>query len=317
MTIRRSRTATGIANRIATGIAMAFAMVAAQPLSAAGGGGGGGGSGMPSKSTPQYDPAAEYQKGVAAYKAQNFKGAATAFKRVTDAIPKNAPAQYLLGSSLYQQGDFKKAKKPLEMAVKYDATLIEAQRDLGVVYAKLGDAAKAAAQRDALAAMKGACPAPCAKAGQLDAAIAAVAAAVGGNPQALAPSRRPGSPEDADKVYVVAVALINEGHYEDAIVRLEDAVWSDGPHPDLMTYLGFANRKLKRYDAARAWYEQALAVAPRHRGALEYYGELKLELGDLAGARAHLARLDRICGFGCYQADELRQWIAESSPSAS
>ena len=308
MTILRSGTATGIA--------IAIAMVAAQPLSAAGGGGGGG-SGMPSESTPQYDPAAEYQKGVAAYKAQDFKGAATAFKHVTDAIPKNAPAQYLLGSSLYQQGDFKKAKKPLEMAVKYDATLIDAQRDLGVVYAKLGDAAKAAARRDALAAMKSACTAPCAKTGQLDAAIAAVTAAVGGNPQALMPSRRPGSPEDADQVYVVAVGLINEGHYEDAIVRLEAAVWSDGPHPDLMTYLGFANRKLKRYDAARAWYEQALAVAPRHRGALEYYGELKLELGDLAGARAHLARLDRICGFGCYQADELRQWIAESSRSAS
>ena len=308
MTILRSGTATGIA--------IAIALVAVQPLSAAGGGGGGG-MGMPSESTPQYDPAVEYQKGIAAYQARDFKGSATAFKHVTDVVPKNAPAQYLLGSSFLLQGDFKKAKKPLEMAVKHDATLIEAQRDLGVAYAKLGDAAKATARRDALAAMKSACTVPCAKTGQLDAAIAAVAAAVGGNPQALAPSRRPGSPENADKVYVVAVGLINEGHYEDAIVRLEDAVWSDGPHPDLMTYLGFANRKLKRYDAARAWYEQALAVAPGHRGALEYYGELKLELGDLAGAREHLARLDRICGFGCYQADELRQWIAESSRSAS
>ena len=308
MTILRSGTATGIA--------IAIALVAVQPLSAAGGGGGGG-MGMPSESTPQYDPAVEYQKGIAAYQARDFKGSATAFKHVTDVVPKNAPAQYLLGSSFLLQGDFKKAKKPLEMAVKHDATLIEAQRDLGVVYAKLGDAAKATARRDALAAMKSACTVPCAKTGQLDAAIAAVAAAVGGNPQALAPSRRPGSPENADKVYVVAVGLINEGHYEDAIVRLEDAVWSDGPHPDLMTYLGFANRKLKRYDAARAWYEQALAVAPGHRGALEYYGELKLELGDLVGAREHLARLDRICGFGCYQADELRQWIAESSRSAS
>ena len=305
-------------SRLVTGVALAIAMVGAQPLHASGGGsGGGGGMGMPSESTPQYDPAAEYQKGVAAYQARDFKGSATAFKHVTDAVPKNAPAQYLLGSSFLLQGDFKKAKKPLEMAVKYDATMIEAQRDLGIAYARLGEAAKAAAQRDALAAMKGACASPCAKAVQFDAAIAAVATAVGGNPQALAPSHRPGSPEDADKVYVAAVALINEGKYADAIVRLEDAVWSDGPHPDLMTYLGFANRKLKRYDAARAWYEQALAVAPQHRGALEYYGELKLELGDLTGARAHLARLDRICGFGCYQADELRLWIVESGRSAS
>ena len=304
-------------HRVRFAIGAAIALLATPPLSAAGGGGGGGGGGLPSESTPQYDPAAEYQKGVAAYKAKDFKGAGTAFRHVTEMLPKNAPAQYLLGSSLFQQGDFKKAKKPLEMAVKLDPTLIDAQRDLGVVYAKLGDAAKAAVQRDALAAMKAACTTPCAKAAQFDAAIAAVVAGIGGAPKAVGMTRPLGTPESADAVYVAAVGLINEGHYEAAIGKLEDAVWSDGPHPDLMTYLGFANRKLKRYDAARAWYEQALAVAPRHRGALEYYGELKLELGDLAGAREHLARLDRICGFGCNQADELRQWIAESRRSAS
>ena len=305
-------------SRFMTGVGVAIGLLGAAPvLAAGGGGGGGGGGGMPSETTPRYDPAAEYQKGIAAYQAKDFKGAASAFKRVTEVVPKNAPSQYLLGSSLLLQGDFKKAKKPLELAVKYDVTLIDAQRDLGIAYARLGETAKAAAQRDALAAMKGACAAPCAKAGQFDSAIAAVTAAVGGTPQALAPSQRPGSPQAADEVYVAAVGLINEARYPEAIARLEDAVWSDGPHPDLMTYLGFANRKLKRYDAARAWYEQALAVAPAHRGALEYYGELKLELGDLAGARLHLARLDRICGFGCQQADELRQWIAESGRSAS
>ena len=303
---------------LATSIAFALGVAVAPPVSAAGGGGGGGGGGgMPSESLPRYDPAAEYQKGVAAYRAQDFKGAATAFKRVTDAVPKNAPAQNLLGSSHLLQGDFKKAKKPLELAVKYDATMIDAQRDLGIAYAKLGDAAKATAQRDALAAMKLACAAPCANAGQFDAAIAAVVAAVGGSPLALAPSPRPGTSVDADAVYVAAVGLINESRFPEAIALLEAAVWSDGPHPDLTTYLGFANRKLGRFDAARAWYEQALAVAPEHRGALEYYGELKLELGDVAGARAHLARLDRICGFGCQQADELRQWIAESGRSTS
>lgn len=94
-------------------------------------------------------------------------------------------------------------------------------------------------------------------------------------------------------------------------------MWAAGPHPDVLTYLGFANRKLKRYDAAEAYYREALAIAPAHRGALEYYGELKLERGDVAGARAHLAKLEAICGFGCHEVDELKRWIAAGRASAS
>jgi len=294
------------------------AALTAAPLAAAGGGGGGGGGmSTPSQETPRYDPAVEYQNGVSAFRGGDFEAAASAFKRVVDVVPKNPQAQYLLGSSLLQQSDFKKAKKPLEAAVKYDKTMIDAQRDLGIVYAKLGEAPKAAAQRDALSAMQTTCGSTCASAGQLQAAVAAVDAALGGSPQAMRPFVLPGTPEEADVVYVEAVGMINEGRYEQAIERLRLAVWNDGPHPDLMTYLGFANRKLKRYDEARGWYEQALAVAPRHRGALEYYGELKLELGDVAGARAHLARLDTLCAFGCQQADELRLWIPQAGRTAS
>ncbi len=295
--------------------------IAGQPLlseSGGGGGSGGSGGGMPSENTPQYDPAAEYQKGAAAFTAHDFKAAATAFKRVVDVVPKHAPAQYLLGASYLGQGDFKKAKRPLEAALKLDPAMLDAQRDLAIAYARGGDAAKAAVQREALIARKTACAGACADAARIDAALAAVDAALAGAPpQALGPSHAIGAPGAVDAAYVAAVGLINEGRYEPAIAVLDEAVWRSGPHPDLLTYLGFANRKLKRYDAARGWYEEALAVAPQHRGALEYYGELKLELGDLSGARAHLARLDTLCGFGCQQADELRRWIRESGRSAS
>ena len=139
----------------------------------------------------------------------------------------------------------------------------------------------------------------------------------GAPPQALGPSHPIAPLASIDALYVSAVSKINEHRYEEAIAELEGSLWAAGPHPDVLTYLGFANRKLKRYDEARRWYEMALAVAPTHRGALEYYGELKLELGDAAGARAHLARLDALCGFGCQQADELRRWIREAGKSAS
>lgn len=293
---------------------------ATQPLlsEAGGGGGGGGGTSLPSDSAPQYDPVAEYQKGAAAFSAHDYKRAATAFKRVVDVLPKHAPAQYLLGASYLGQGDFKKARKPIETAVKLDANLIDAQRDLGVTYAGLGDMPKATAQRAALAQLKAACAGACADAAKLDAGLAAIDAALAGAPpQAMAMPGGIGAPGSIDRDYVSAVSLVNEGKYQPAVDTLERAVWRAGPHPDLLTYLGFANRKLKRFDVARGWYQEALAVAPTHRGALEYFGELKLETGDAAGAQAHLARLDRLCGFGCQQADELRRWIREAHQSAS
>ena len=31
--------------------------------------------------------------------------------------------------------------------------------------------------------------------------------------------------------------------------------------------------------------------------------------GDIAGARLMLARLDKLCAYGCADAEELRRWI--------
>ena len=48
-----------------------------------------------------------------------------------------------------------------------------------------------------------------------------------------------------------------------------------------------------------------------HRGATEYYGELKVERGDIKGAKLMLSKLDGLCSFGCVDAEVLRQWIAK------
>lgn len=299
-------------------IALILSSAVYGPALANGGGGGGGGvASIPSESAPRYDAVEEYQKGVLAFQGKDFKAAVTAFGRVVKVAPRHAPAQYLLGASYVGQGDFKKARKPLEAAVKADPALLDAQRDLGVTYARLGDVAKAAAQLAVITQSRTACAATCPEAARLDAAVAAIEAAVAGAPPvALGPA--PAAPlASVDAAYVSAVSLINEGRYESAIAGLEAALWRAGPHPDLLTYLGFANRKLQRYGEAREWYEMALAVEPDHRGALEYFGELKLETGDLVGAKAHLARLDALCGFGCQQADELREWIEGPGRSAT
>lgn len=296
-------------------LAFALALVSVPAFSA--GGGGGGGAAMPSESAPQYDPVAEYRKGAEAYQAKDYKTAAKAFQHVVAVVPAHAPAQYLLASSYIGLGDFKKARKPLELAIKADPSMLDAQRDLGVTYAKLGETAKAQAQRDKIAALKASCAGTCSQAKQIDAALADIDAALAGAaPQTLGPSRSVPSMANVDATYVQAVSLINEGKYGPAITLLQDSLWDAGPHPDLLTYLGFANRKLQHFDTATAWYGAALAVAPNHRGALEYYGELKLERGDRAGALQHLARLERLCGFGCQQADQLRAHISKDAASA-
>jgi tetratricopeptide (TPR) repeat protein len=243
------------------------------------------------------------------------------FKKVSGAVPKDAAAHYLLGASYMGMNDYKKALKPLQNAVKYNNNMIEAHRDLGMVMSKLGMKGKAAAELVDLSKRQATCETTkCADSAKLVDAISKLKAAMAdGTTSAMAAPAdiRLAAARSADATYVTAVSLINEKRYDEAIAYLQDARWAAGPHPDILVYLGFANRKLHRYDQAEEYYQTALDIFPNHRGALEYYGELKLERGNVAGARANLARLDKICGFGCYEADELRRWINEGAPSAS
>lgn len=278
---------------------------------AAGGGGGGGGS-MPSDSTPQYDSAAEYRNGIAALEQARWKDAERAFARVLTAVPRDANTNYLMALSKLGRSDFKAARGFLEKALKYDPNLLAAHIKLGVTQARLGDPVKAQAELAWLNARASACASTCADATRIAEGITEVSAAIAAGKQAWL-----GRPDlhayaaaaPGDQAYLAAIALINEHRFEAAIAELELAQMRFGPHPDVLTYMGFANRKLKRFDHAEHYYRAALAIAPDHLGAIEYYGEMMLERGDRAGARNMLARLDALCTFGCAQSDELRRWI--------
>lgn len=293
--------------------------IAATPLMAAGGGGGGGMMQTPSASAPQYDAAAEYRAGVAALEAKDFKTAKTAFDHALSVAPRNANAQYMAGVARTGLSDAKGARKFYAKAAKLDPAMIVAWRDLGVTDGQLGDKAKAGEALAAIKERRSVCAETCPEAADLKSAEAAVAAAIAGaatatagSPSAMAVTADTllfASSAFGDSQYLAAVALINERRYEDAIVTLNSAQRAFGAHPDILTYLGFANRKLGRFDTAERYYRAALAVAPDHRGATEYFGELKVERNDLAGARRMLAKLDAQCRFGCTEAEELRAWI--------
>jgi tetratricopeptide (TPR) repeat protein len=267
----------------------------------------------PSASSRDYDPAAEYQKGMEALKAHRYEDAKTSFLKVYPDASKDPSLNTVLGITYMEMNNYKDAQKYLEKAVKLDKKLILAHEQLGVTYAKLGDRAKAEAELATLKQLLAACGTSCPDADKLTRAVGSITTALG---QPQASIKAPGellfaSSQSGDTAYLEAVSLIHEHRYAEALQSLHKAREVFGAHPDILTYLGFANRKLGRYDVAEDYYRQALAAAPNHKGATEYYGELLVERGNLKGAKAMLAKLDRICTFGCAEADELRQWIKD------
>jgi tetratricopeptide (TPR) repeat protein len=298
--------------RIAQILATTLLLAGLTSAALANGGGGGGGGEMPSMSAPQYDPAVEYQKGVAALNGSRFAEARRAFDNVLAVAPKDANSAFLAGVASDALDKPKDAKRYYERAVKNDGERVDAHRGLALALVKLADRPKAQAQLDWLTAKATACAGTCANAAAIDAAIKDIQTALAGQPSAALRLELPRAPtrQAGDLVYGEAVGLINEHCYDAALVSLRQARLAFGPHPDVLTYLGFTYRKLGDRARAQAIYRQALEIAPDHRGVLEYFGELKVEHGDMAGARANLSRLEQVCRFGCYEAEELRRWIA-------
>ncbi|TMH37651.1 MAG: tetratricopeptide repeat protein, partial [Betaproteobacteria bacterium] len=94
---------------------------------------------------------------------------------------------------------------------------------------------------------------------------------------------------------------------------------NDSGDADWNNLMGYSLRKAPTPDFAGAekFYDEALRIDPRHRGALEYSGELYLQTGDLAKAEQRLAALDKACRFGCAEYSDLKKAIAQYKASGS
>jgi Flp pilus assembly protein TadD len=114
--------------------------------------------------------------------------------------------------------------------------------------------------------------------------------------------------------YNEAVALIKAENYLDAITKLKKAEQIAKDDADIQNLLGFSYRKSGKSNEAATYYDKALGLDPKHKGALEYQGKLFLMLGDKASAEDNLEKLDKICWLGCDELDELRAAIEKFSP---
>jgi Flp pilus assembly protein TadD len=104
-------------------------------------------------------------------------------------------------------------------------------------------------------------------------------------------------------------ASIKADKYDQAIQQLQAA--NETSSADWNNLLGYSLRKKQPPDlvGAEKYYQAALKIDPDHRGALEYYGKLKLINNELPGAEALLAKLDKVCTFGCEEYSDLKQAV--------
>lgn len=115
------------------------------------------------------------------------------------------------------------------------------------------------------------------------------------------------APIKSDPVWLTeARASIKAEKYTQAIQQLQAA--NETSSADWNNLLGYSLRKKQPPDlvGAEKYYQAALKINPEHRGALEYYGKLKLINNDLPGAEALLGRLDKACTFGCEEYSDLK-----------
>ena len=118
------------------------------------------------------------------------------------------------------------------------------------------------------------------------------------------------------KAYQEIQELLKKAQFEPALAALLPYTEANPDDADGWNLLGYTSRKLGHYDVAFGYYERALAIEPNHKGALEYMGELYVEMGQKDTALDLLAKLQRLCPQGCSELAQLQGFIDGSSETA-
>ena len=100
--------------------------------------------------------------------------------------------------------------------------------------------------------------------------------------------------------------MLKKEQYDEALAALSK---EDQKDADVLNLIGYSNRKLQNYDAALDYYQRALAIKPKHKGANEYLGQLYVETGQIDKAKERLAVLDGACFFTCKEYKTLKKAI--------
>ncbi len=108
------------------------------------------------------------------------------------------------------------------------------------------------------------------------------------------------------------IKLINNQDYKNALIELEAFVYENPQSADGWNYIGFVSRNLEKYEDAERYYGLGLEIDSKHKGILEYQGELYLKTNRIDKAKANLAVLDDLCSFNCTYKNKLAKKIDEA-----
>lgn len=118
------------------------------------------------------------------------------------------------------------------------------------------------------------------------------------------------APPPTPKVNLAPVIkLLQARQYGSAEKKLLRAVKSEPRNADAWNFLGYSQRKQKKYKTAELSYARALNLNPKHIGALEYLGELYAETGRKSKAKEMLKLLEAACGKNCSEVKDLKKAI--------
>jgi tetratricopeptide (TPR) repeat protein len=113
--------------------------------------------------------------------------------------------------------------------------------------------------------------------------------------------------EFLDRYHAAYAMIYDKEDYQGGITALRAIGYDD--NADVATLLGYASRKLGRYDDAKYWYEKALASDPQHALTWSYYGMWHAEQGNLLKAKDDLEKVRLICGTTCKEYVALKEVI--------
>ena len=108
---------------------------------------------------------------------------------------------------------------------------------------------------------------------------------------------------------------VQNKNWTQAIASFKKAVTENPKNADAHNMLGYSHRALGKFDDAFAAYDKALAIDPKHKGALEYSGMGYLKTNQKAKAEAQLAKLKAVCA-NCTETTSLAKAVADYKPGA-